>query len=53
VLTTEYLTADSPQPVKIGDLAPDFSLPTADGGRVALADFRGRWVVLVFLRYLG
>jgi peroxiredoxin len=49
--------ARSPAPVgaglRPGDLAPDFTLPTADGGRAALADFRGRWVVLLFLRYLG
>jgi thioredoxin-dependent peroxiredoxin len=29
-----------------GDPAPDFTLPTADGGRLALADLRGRKVVL-------
>src|SRR5215216_7837538 len=29
-----------------GDPAPDFSLPTADGGRLALQDLRGRKVVL-------
>lgn len=37
--------ADHPAP---GDLAPDFSLPTAGGGRVSLADYRGRTVVLYF-----
>ena len=39
--------------LRIGDPAPQFDLPTAGGGRVALGDFRGRRVVLVFLRYLG
>jgi peroxiredoxin Q/BCP len=29
-----------------GDPAPDFSLPTADGGQLSLADLRGRNVVL-------
>jgi peroxiredoxin Q/BCP len=29
-----------------GDPAPDFALPTADGGRLALQDLRGRKVVL-------
>lgn len=31
-----------------GDRAPDFTLPTADGTEVTLADFRGRRVVLYF-----
>jgi peroxiredoxin Q/BCP len=29
-----------------GDQAPDFTLPTADGGRLSLSDLRGRKVVL-------
>jgi peroxiredoxin Q/BCP len=29
-----------------GDPAPDFTLPTADGGRLALSDLRGKKVVL-------
>ncbi|MGY0230946.1 thioredoxin-dependent thiol peroxidase [Longispora urticae] len=29
-----------------GDVAPDFNLPTADGGQLALKDLRGRKVVL-------
>ncbi|NJR24760.1 MAG: thioredoxin-dependent thiol peroxidase [Richelia sp. CSU_2_1] len=31
-----------------GDVAPDFSLPDAEGNTVSLADFRGQWVVLYF-----
>jgi thioredoxin-dependent peroxiredoxin len=31
-----------------GDPAPDFTLPDADGNDVALADFRGRKVVVYF-----
>jgi thioredoxin-dependent peroxiredoxin len=31
-----------------GDLAPDFTLPDADGKPVALADYRGRKVVVYF-----
>lgn len=31
-----------------GDAAPPFGLPADDGERLALEDFRGRWVVLYF-----
>jgi peroxiredoxin Q/BCP len=31
-----------------GDPAPDFSLPTADGGRFTLSEHRGRHVVVYF-----
>jgi peroxiredoxin Q/BCP len=34
--------------LKPGDLAPDFSLPDAEGQLVNLADFRGKRVVLYF-----
>jgi cytochrome c biogenesis protein CcmG/thiol:disulfide interchange protein DsbE len=33
---------------KVGQAAPDFSLPTLDGGHVQLSDFRGKPVVLNF-----
>jgi cytochrome c biogenesis protein CcmG, thiol:disulfide interchange protein DsbE len=33
---------------KVGEQAPNFSLPTLDGGRVQLSDYRGRPVVLNF-----
>ncbi|MBB2923085.1 thioredoxin-dependent thiol peroxidase [Cellulomonas cellasea] len=32
----------------VGDTAPDFTLPTADGGSVRLSDLRGRHVVVYF-----
>lgn len=31
-----------------GFLAPDFSLPTLEGGTVRLSDLRGKWVVINF-----
>jgi peroxiredoxin len=38
-------------PPKVGDRAPDFSLPTAAGATAALKDFAGKSkVVLVFYR---
>jgi peroxiredoxin Q/BCP len=29
-------------------MAPEFSLPSQDGSRVSLKDYRGKWVVLYF-----
>ncbi len=36
-----------------GDRAPGFTLDAVEGGQVSLADFRGRPVLLIFLRHLG
>jgi peroxiredoxin len=33
-----------------GELAPDFELPDKEGRLVRLSDYRGRPIVLVFLR---
>lgn len=38
----ELKPLDSTLKVKVGDPAPDFSLPTIDGGTVSLAQFRGK-----------
>jgi peroxiredoxin Q/BCP len=35
-------------PLPVGSTAPDFSLPDQDGNTVRLADYRGKYVVLVF-----
>ena len=32
----------------MGQSAPDFTLPSAEGGSVSLKDYKGRWVVLYF-----
>jgi peroxiredoxin Q/BCP len=37
--------ADMP---KVGDVAPDFTLPSQDGDNVQLSKLRGQWVVLYF-----
>jgi peroxiredoxin Q/BCP len=34
--------------VKIGDVAPEFTLPNQDGDHVSLSDFAGRWLVVYF-----
>ena len=46
VLAVGVFAADTaPQP---GQVAPDFTLPSQDGSRVSLHDFKGKWVVLYF-----
>ena len=46
----ELKPLDSILKVKVGDPAPDFTLPTIDGGSVSLAEFRGKKnVVLSFV----
>src|ERR1700761_7317233 len=37
-----------PEGLKAGDPAPEFDLPADGGGRVRLADFKGRKLVLYF-----
>ena len=37
----------------LGAPAPEFQLPALDGSLVSLSDYRGRPVLLVFLRHLG
>ncbi|MBW4684786.1 MAG: peroxiredoxin [Komarekiella atlantica HA4396-MV6] len=35
-------------PVKVGDIAPDFSLPAQNGSIVSLQDFRGKKAVVLY-----
>ncbi len=39
--------------LNVGDLAPDFTLPTADGGSVTLSDLRGSHVIVYFYPAAG
>ena len=35
--------------LKVGDLAPDFTLPSTVGHKVTLSDYRGKKNVILFL----
>ena len=48
ILLAVACQADKPTSLREGKDAPDFSLPSADGDRVALADFRGERAVLLY-----
>ena len=41
-------TAASSQDLKVGDQAPDFTLPGTDGKTYTLAQLKGHWVVLAW-----
>ncbi|MEY2494945.1 MAG: thioredoxin-dependent peroxiredoxin [Verrucomicrobiota bacterium] len=40
--------ADTQTSPAVGQAAPDFSLPSVEGGLVSLKDYKGKWVVLYF-----
>ena len=41
--------ASQPQPLKVGDMAPDFDLPATTGGKISLSSYKGKSpVVLAF-----
>ena len=42
------LGADTQTSPAAGQTAPDFSLPSMEGGLVSLKDYKGKWVVLYF-----
>ncbi|MBV9762810.1 MAG: redoxin domain-containing protein [Acidobacteriaceae bacterium] len=49
LLATASWAADPSTTLKVGDTAPDFTLPSTDGGKVHLADYIGKsTVVLAF-----
>jgi len=48
LLAVSAVAASAPPVPQVGQSAPDFTLPSQDGSRVSLHDFRGKWVVLYF-----
>lgn len=40
----------APLKIQVGQMAPDFSLPSADGSQVRLSSYRGHGVLLDFYR---
>ena len=43
-----FPTGPAPEELKVGDPAPPFSLPGSDGKTHALADYRGKTIVLAW-----
>jgi thioredoxin-dependent peroxiredoxin len=48
VALSGMLAADAQTAPAAGQTAPDFSLPSMEGGLVRLKDYKGKWVVLYF-----
>jgi cytochrome oxidase Cu insertion factor (SCO1/SenC/PrrC family) len=40
-------------PLKVGETAPDFTLPNAKGELVSLKEFRGKPTIVLFFRTFG
>jgi thiol-disulfide isomerase/thioredoxin len=47
LLLCHFLFAEDPQPLAIGAIAPDFSLPATDGKTYTLADFKSNAVLVI------
>ena len=48
VMAVSCLLGADTQTPQVGQPAPDFSLPSVEGGLVSLKDYKGKWVVLYF-----
>lgn len=48
LLFATFAFAADPVTPTVGQPAPDFTLPSQDGTRISLHDFKGKWVVLYF-----
>ncbi len=47
-MSAHTVHAEAPEPLKVGQPAPDFKLPDQNGNIRTLADFRGQWLALYF-----
>lgn len=43
-----FAASDSSVVPQVGQVAPEFTLPSQDGSKISLAEYRGKWVVLYF-----
>ena len=50
---TPPTTSGDRAPVKVGETAPDFTLPDASGNPVSLREYRGKPIILLFYRTFG
>ena len=48
LFSSHAVFAEAAEPLKVGQPAPDFSLPDQNGKTRTLADFRGKWLALYF-----
>lgn len=39
--------ASQPMPLKVGDIAPDFTLPSTAGQKVTLSEFKGKKAIVL------
>ena len=47
-MSAHTVHAEAPEPLKVGQPAPNFKLPDQNGNIRTLADFRGQWLALYF-----
>ena len=48
VVTATTAAVQTPVELKVGDLAPDFSMPGSDGKTHKLSDYKGKTVVVAW-----
>ncbi|MBT3479642.1 MAG: redoxin domain-containing protein [Candidatus Marinimicrobia bacterium] len=43
-----FLFGKSADTLKVGDMAPDFTLLSEENKKITLKDYRGKWVIVYF-----